>query len=81
MQHFNLGELELLKRVAISSIKFYQKYISTLKRRPSCRFVPTCSQYGIEAISQYGFLKGTFKLLKRFLKCNPFGPHGYDPLD
>lgn len=71
----------MLKNICIKSIKFYKKYISSLKAYPSCRFVPTCSEYGLKAIERYGFLKGGFMLSKRILKCNPFGPSGYDPVE
>ena len=47
---------------------------------PACRFTPTCSQYALEAITEYGALKGGFMALKRLLRCNPFNPGGYDPV-
>ncbi|MCI6276861.1 MAG: membrane protein insertion efficiency factor YidD [Clostridium sp.] len=68
-----------MKRILISMINFYRKYISPLKG-PSCRFYPTCSQYALEAIEKYGALKGSFLALKRILKCHPFNKGGYDPL-
>ncbi len=63
----------------IFTIKLYQKYISPLKGA-TCRFYPTCSQYGIEALKKYGTLKGTYLTTKRILKCHPFNKGGYDPL-
>lgn len=45
-----------------------------------CRFVPTCSNYTIEAVKKYGGIKGTILGIKRVLKCNPFNPGGYDPV-
>ena len=45
-----------------------------------CRHIPTCSNYGIEAIAKHGSLKGTYLLIKRILKCNPWGTSGYDPV-
>ena len=68
-----------MKKFFIASIKFYQQYISPLKK-PSCRFIPTCSQYALEAISKYGVFKGVFLSIKRILKCHPFHPGGYDPV-
>jgi len=62
-------------------IKAYRKYISPLKGRPVCRFYPTCSQYALEAITKYGAIKGSFMSMKRLLKCNPFHPGGYDPVE
>ncbi|WEG15060.1 membrane protein insertion efficiency factor YidD [Pullulanibacillus sp. KACC 23026] len=60
-------------------IRFYQRAISPLTP-PSCRFYPTCSQYGIEAIERFGFFKGTYLLTRRLLKCHPFHPGGFDPV-
>lgn len=68
-----------MKKILISVINFYRKYISPLKG-PSCRFYPTCSQYALEAIEKYGALKGSFLAVKRILKCHPFNKGGYDPL-
>lgn len=68
-----------MKYILMFIIRFYQRYISPLKR-PSCRFYPTCSQYAYEAISKYGALKGGFMAIKRVLSCNPFNPGGYDPV-
>jgi len=45
-----------------------------------CKFTPTCSSYGIEAIKEYGSIKGTLLTLKRILRCNPFSKGGFDPL-
>ena len=68
-----------MKKLLILIIKFYRKYISSLKR-PCCRFYPTCSLYALEAISRYGALKGGFLSIKRILKCHPFNKGGYDPV-
>jgi uncharacterized protein len=61
-------------------IKFYRAVISPIKGGPCCRFTPTCSQYALEALSEWGAVRGSFLALKRVLKCNPFGPYGYDPV-
>ena len=45
-----------------------------------CKFTPTCSNYGIEAIKKYGSIKGTLLTLKRIIRCNPFSKGGYDPI-
>ena len=45
-----------------------------------CRHIPTCSNYAIEAIQEYGSIKGSMLALKRILRCNPFGTKGYDPV-
>ncbi len=69
-----------MKKVCIKMIRFYQKYLSPLKRHPSCKYVPTCSQYAIEAYEKYGFFKGTALSVWRILRCNPFSKGGYDPV-
>ena len=61
-------------------IRFYQKWISPLKGRPTCRFYPTCSSYAYQAISRYGAIKGSYLAIKRILKCHPFHPGGFDPV-
>jgi putative membrane protein insertion efficiency factor len=68
-----------MKRVLIGLIEFYRKFISPLKP-PTCRFYPTCSQYGIEAIQRFGVLKGILLTMKRLSKCHPFHPGGLDPV-
>lgn len=67
-----------MKYVCIFFIKLYRKLISPLKRKPSCRFYPTCSQYALEAYKVHGFFIGTFFTVKRVLKCNPFCKGGID---
>ncbi|CAH2215341.1 membrane protein insertion efficiency factor YidD [Tepidibacter aestuarii] len=61
-------------------IRFYQKFISPIKGK-TCRFYPTCSQYAIDALEKYGFLKGSYLSIKRILKCHPFHEGGYDPVE
>lgn len=60
-------------------IRFYQYFISPLSGA-SCRFTPTCSQYGVEAITKYGPFKGGWLTVKRILRCHPWGSHGHDPV-
>ncbi|MGE6628765.1 membrane protein insertion efficiency factor YidD [Bacillus sp. NPDC077027] len=66
-----------MKRIFISIIRFYQKFISPITP-PSCRFYPTCSNYGLEAIKTHGALKGGWLTIKRIGKCHPFHPGGVD---
>ena len=68
------------KKILLGMITFYRKNISGLIKYPSCRFVPTCSQYAYEAVSKYGALKGGYLAVRRILKCNPFHAGGYDPV-
>lgn len=67
-----------MKYILIKLIKIYQNIPGTWHN--SCRHIPTCSNYAIEAITEYGSIKGTFMTLKRILKCNPWGTFGYDPV-
>ena len=70
-----------MKRVLLALVRFYRKKISPL--RPSCcRFIPTCSQYALEAIEKYGALKGGWLTCRRLRRCHPFYRGGkiYDPV-
>ncbi|MEC0272122.1 membrane protein insertion efficiency factor YidD [Peribacillus frigoritolerans] len=67
----------MLKKVVMGIIRFYQVAISPLKP-PTCRFYPTCSHYGLEAVNRFGPIKGSWLALIRILKCHPFHPGGID---
>ncbi|HJV17085.1 MAG TPA: membrane protein insertion efficiency factor YidD [Bacillales bacterium] len=69
----------MLKRFFIMIIRFYQMVISPLKP-PTCRFYPTCSHYGLEAVQRFGALKGGVLAIKRIFRCHPFHPGGIDPV-
>lgn len=69
-----------MKKLVIFLINLYRKYLSPLKRRPTCIYTPTCSQYAVEALEKYGFLKGSFLAVRRILRCHPFAKGGYDPV-
>lgn len=60
-------------------IKIYQWTLSPWLGR-QCRYTPTCSNYGIEALKKYGVFKGLYLTVKRVLSCHPWGGHGYDPV-
>ncbi|MFH1032521.1 MAG: membrane protein insertion efficiency factor YidD [Chloroflexota bacterium] len=68
-----------MKKVALELIKIYQSTLSQVKP-PSCRFVPTCSQYTYESVARYGLLKGIWLGVKRLARCHPLHPGGYDPV-
>ncbi|MFC0524986.1 membrane protein insertion efficiency factor YidD [Pontibacillus salicampi] len=68
-----------MKRFFLAIIRFYQKGISPMTP-PSCRFYPTCSQYGMEAIERHGATKGAWLTIKRISKCHPLHPGGFDPV-
>ncbi len=65
-------------RAAAALIRAYQLTISSWTR-PSCRYVPTCSQYALDAVEKYGAARGLVKAAARLLRCNPLFPGGYDP--
>ena len=60
-------------------IKFYQLFVSPIIGH-NCRYLPTCSEYTIECLKNFGLIKGTFLSFKRISKCHPWGSHGYDPI-
>jgi putative membrane protein insertion efficiency factor len=60
-------------------IKIYQWTLSPWLGR-QCRYIPTCSRYGIEAFKKYGVFKGGYLAIRRILSCHPWGGHGYDPV-
>lgn len=69
----------MMKKVLLALVKFYRVAISPY-RPPCCRYIPTCSQYALEAIEKYGALKGSWLAFRRILRCNPFHKGGYDPV-
>lgn len=70
----------MAKKIMLKLIWFYQHAISPYKGRSYCNFVPSCSEYAVEAINRFGALKGGFMALKRILRCNPLTRGGYDPV-
>ena len=69
-----------LKKILLIIIRFYRRFLSPLKGRPTCIYVPTCSEYAAEAIEKYGVIKGGLLAAWRILRCNPFSKGGYDPV-
>ncbi len=67
-----------MKKILIKLIELYQA--TPISAHSNCKFTPTCSEYTKEAIQKYGALRGTFKGIKRILRCNPFNKGGYDPV-
>ncbi|CAA7033616.1 unnamed protein product [Microthlaspi erraticum] len=65
-------------KAALAVLRFYKREISPVLPR-SCRYVPTCSEYSMEAYKKYGFLKGTVLTTWRLCRCNPLGGSGFDP--
>ena len=74
----NEKDVEVMSSSMIIAIGFYKQWISPLLP-PACRFLPTCSQYGVQAIEQFGPQKGVILTAWRLARCSPFGGKGYDP--
>jgi putative membrane protein insertion efficiency factor len=75
MTVWNLPRLPLL-----ALIRLYQKTVSPILPEGTCRFYPSCSHYGYQAIYKYGTIKGSLMAAWRVLRCNPFNPGGFDPV-
>jgi putative membrane protein insertion efficiency factor len=71
--------MKIVAKIAILPIKIYQWTISPLIGS-NCRYQPTCSAYMIEAIDEWGVIKGVFLGVKRISRCHPWGSHGHDPV-
>ena len=71
--------MNILTYTLIKLIKFYRYLISPLLGQ-SCRYLPTCSEYSIEALRTYGFFKGLFLSIKRIFSCHPWSAGGFDPV-
>lgn len=70
---------KIFSYLMIGLIKGYQYVISPILPK-SCRFLPTCSEYGLEALKQHGLIKGTWLTSRRLCRCHPWGASGYDPV-
>lgn len=68
-----------MRSLFIFLIRLYQRYLSPLLP-PTCRYTPTCSQYGIEALQKHGLLKGSLLAMQRILRCHPWSKGGVDPV-
>jgi putative membrane protein insertion efficiency factor len=69
-----------MKSILLWLIKFYRAALSPRKQYSSCKYIPTCSEYGLEAIERFGAFKGGMMTVWRILRCNPFSKGGYDPV-
>ena len=70
---------EIISFILRTIIILYQNMISPLLQ-PTCRYTPTCSQYGLDVIKKYGPMKGGRLTIKRIFSCHPWGSHGHDPV-
>ena len=76
----HLKRVDEVEKILIAVIQFYRKHLSKLKGRGTCIYVPTCSEYAIEALEKHGVIKGSLLAIFRILRCNPFAKGGYDPV-
>lgn len=67
--------------LVLAPVLFYRRFLSPLKRAPSCIYLPTCSEYAIEAVKKRGVIVGSALAAVRILRCNPLFHGGYDPVD
>ena len=67
-----------MKKILIWIIQLYQKI--PFSSHNSCRFIPTCSNYAIGVLEEFGFFKGSFLMIRRIFRCNPWSKGGYDPI-
>ena len=72
--------MSIFTNLLIKLIKIY-KYLISPFIGPSCRYLPTCSEYSIEALKKFGLIKGTIVSIKRILSCHPWGKGGFDPIE
>lgn len=76
----NFSPVKLIREAFLLPVKAYRKYLSPLKSTPTCRFTPTCSQYAIDAVREWGIVAGTVLTIFRIVRCNPFSKGGEDPV-
>jgi len=69
-----------LVAIVLLPVMFYRRVLSPLKRTPTCRYLPTCSEYALDAVKQRGIFVGIALSFWRVLRCHPFARGGYDPV-
>ena len=69
-----------MKHIILAAIRLYQLTLARTLPANTCRFYPSCSHYGYDAVAKYGAIKGSWMAVKRVVRCNPFNPGGYDPV-
>ena len=69
-----------LVSIVLLPVQLYRRVLSPMKRAPSCRYLPTCSEYAIESVKQRGIVVGIVLAIWRILRCHPFARGGYDPV-
>lgn len=69
----------MIREFLVAAVRVYRRWLSPLKP-PVCRFVPSCSEYAIEALTRHGAARGSWLATRRICRCHPWGGHGYDPV-
>jgi len=72
--------MQFLRKIFLLPVYLYRRFLSPAKAVPSCRFTPTCSQYCIDAVTEWGILIGSVLTVWRILRCNPWNKGGFDPV-
>lgn len=80
LRDFKFTWLNFPQFIMLACIRFYQNTISRALPTNTCRFYPSCSHYGYQAVYKHGFIKGFYLAIARVLRCNPFNSGGYDPV-
>jgi len=80
LRDFKVSFLNFPQYILLILIRVYQKTISRGLPANTCRFYPSCSHYGYQAVYKFGAIKGSWMAIKRVLRCNPFNSGGYDPV-
>lgn len=71
---------QLLVSIVLLPVMFYRRVLSPMKRMPTCKYLPTCSEYAVDAVKTRGIFVGVALAIWRILRCNPFAHGGYDPV-
>jgi putative membrane protein insertion efficiency factor len=71
---------KLLVTIVLLPVVFYRRVLSPMKRAPTCRYLPTCSEYAVDAVKQRGIVVGIALAIWRVLRCHPFARGGFDPV-
>jgi uncharacterized protein len=80
LRNFKVTLFSFPQWTLLALIRIYQRTVSKALPANTCRFYPSCSHYGYQAVYKYGFLKGLYLAIHRLIRCNPFNPGGFDPL-
>ena len=80
LSDFKISIINFPQYLLLAGIRLYQKILSSALPSNTCRFYPSCSHYAYQAIYKYGAIRGLLMAIYRIIRCNPFNPGGYDPV-